>query len=326
MSYWSWHRGDWEPGTEFPPPVVNGGEVVHLIADGESPANALSLACIEELEGMLDTIAKETGVRALVVSSAKSGHFIAGANIDEIGAITDPQDATRLATKAQHAFGKLGELPFPSFALIHGTCLGGGLELALGCTYRVAVDAPSTKIGLPEVNLGIIPGFGGSQRLPRLIGITKALPLILAGSRLPAKVAWKKGVVDSVVPPEGAFAVGLRAIEKITGDGGRAVVARRKKLRGGVRTALLEGTPFGRALIARGARKQVLSKTGGHYPAPIAAIDLVLPSTSRPIDQGLAEEARVVGELAVSPVCKNLISIFQASERARKLEDRKSVV
>ncbi len=319
MSYWSWRRGNWNPGIEFPPPAVKGGELVHLIADGESPANALSLECIEELETLLGVIAKETGVRALVVSSAKSGHFIAGANIDEIGGITDPAQATQLATKAQHAFGMLGELPFPSFALIHGTCLGGGLELALGCTYRVAVDAPSTKIGLPEVNLGIIPGFGGSQRLPRLIGIPKALPLILAGSRLPAKVALRRGVVDAVVPPEGAMAVGLRAIEKIVKDGGRGVLAQRKKLRGGWRMKLIGGTPFGRALIARGARKQVLAKTGGHYPAPLAAIDLVLPSTTRSLEQGLIEEARVVGELAVSPVCKNLISIFQASERARKV-------
>ncbi len=318
MRAFLWRRGDWEPGTTFPPPEVADGEVIHLIADGESPVNALSLESIEELERALDEIAGETGVRAMVISSAKVGHFIAGADIDEIGGITDPEEATRLATLAQEVFGHLGRLPFPSFALIHGTCLGGGLELALGCNYRIAVSSPSTKIGLPEVNLGIIPGFGGSQRLPRLIGVAKALPLILAGSRLPAEVALRRGIVDAVVPPEGALGIGLRAVKKIVEDGGAQVAKQRLRHRGGWRHRLLEGNPIGRALLARGARKQVLAKTGGHYPAPLAAIDLVVPAASRTLGAGLAVEAKVVGLLAVGPVCKNLVRIFQASERARK--------
>ena len=318
MSEWRWYRGDWNPGAESPPPEVAGGPVIHLVLDGASSANTLSRATLDDLDRALDELEPAADVEALVLSSAKEGHFVAGAEIDGIASIADPTEATTLAARAQSVFGRLGKLPFPSFAAIRGTCLGGGLELALGCRYRIAIDDPTTKIGLPEVNLGIIPGFGGSQRLPRLIGVAKSLPLILAGSRLPAAVAYRRGVVDAVVPPEGGLQVALRAIEKIVRTGGRAVEARRKKVRGGWKGALWESAP-GRALLARGARKQVLAKTGGHYPAPLAAIDLVTQVTKRPVAEGLAREAEVVGELAVSPVCKNLIGIFLASERARKM-------
>jgi len=319
VSAFVWRRGDWSPGTESPPRAVPGGEVIHLIADGESPANTLSRAGIDDLERALAAIAAEPGVKALVLSSAKTGHFVAGADIDEIGAIADAAEATRLAARAQEVFGRLERLPFPSFALIHGTCLGGGLELALACHYRIAVDAPSTRIGLPEVNLGIVPGFGGSQRLPRLIGPAKALPLILSGSRLPAAVALRRGVVDAVVPPEGAMQVALRLVGQVLVDGGERVRRERRRRRGGWRSALMEANPFGRALIARAARRRVIARTGGHYPAPLAAIELAIAAASRPLAAGLAAEARVVGELAVGPVCKNLVRIFQASERARKL-------
>lgn len=320
MSAWTIRRGDWEPGSECPPPEIENGPVVHLVADGERPANPLTRSSIDDLEAAIGKIATLEGVEAVVLSSAKAGHFIAGADIGEIAAIEDAAEATQLAERAQSVFGRLAGLRAPTFALIHGTCLGGGLELALACRYRVAVDDPATKIGLPEVNLGIIPGFGGSQRLPKLLGITRALPLILKGSRLPAAIAFRRGVVDALVPPEGALQVGLRAVRKIVGDDGRSLEARRRKLRGGWKGALLTGNPLGRALIRRAVRKQVLAETGGHYPAALAAIDLVTRFSPGPLEAGLAEEARVVGTLATSPVCKNLVSIFLASERARKLE------
>jgi 3-hydroxyacyl-CoA dehydrogenase/enoyl-CoA hydratase/3-hydroxybutyryl-CoA epimerase len=132
----TWRLGGWEPGPEFPPAAVPGGEVVHLVADGESAVNALSRESIDELERALAKIAAESGVKALVLSSAKSGHFIAGADIDEIAAIADEGEAARLAARAQEVFGRLERFPVPTFALIHGTCLGGGLELALACHYR----------------------------------------------------------------------------------------------------------------------------------------------------------------------------------------------
>ncbi len=318
MSEWSVVRGNWSRHDEGTIESKSNGPVLHLIFDGKSPANTLSLPCLEELGRILDEVAKSSGVEALILSSAKDEHFIAGANIEAIEAITDASDATSLAQLAQGVFGRLGALPFPSFALIHGTCLGGGLELALGCNYRIAVDASNTKIGLPEVNLGIIPGFGGSQRLPRLIGMAKALPLILGGTRLPAQVALKKGLVDAVIPPEGHLAVSLDVIHKIVRTGGEKVLSARKKKRGGIKSWLLTKNFIGRWFLAKAARKQVLAKTGGHYPAALAAIDLVVNSAAGALESGLKEEARVVGELAVSPVCKNLIALFQSSEKARK--------
>ena len=320
MSYWSWYRGGLSHTGSGPAPEVERGEVIHLVADGESAANALTRESIEELDGLLDRIAVESAVKLVLLSSAKDGHFIAGADVERIGALTDPEEAAALASTAQRVFGKLGELPFPTIALIRGTCLGGGLELALGCTHRIAVDDPRTRIGLPEVQLGIIPGFGGSQRLPRLIGIPKALPLILSGTRLPARAAWKRGVVDAVVPSEGAIEVGLRAAVGLLADGGRGVRRHRQRARGSLIERAIAGTALGRAWIAKKARQGVLARTGGHYPAPLAAIDLVIPATTRPLAEGLAEEARVVGELVVSPVCKNLVGVFFASERARKLD------
>ncbi len=318
MSEWTVVRGSWSCDDEGKIESAPNGPILHLVFDGKSPANTLSLPCLEELGRTLDEVEEFSGIEALILSSAKDEHFIAGANIEAIEAITDSGDATSLAQIAQRVFGKLGELPFPSFALIHGTCLGGGLELALGCNFRIAVDAANTKIGLPEVNLGIIPGFGGSQRLPRLIGVAKALPLILGGTRLPAQVARKRGIVDAVIPPEGYLTVSLNVVQQIVKTGGKKILSARKKKRGGIKSWALTKNIIGRWFLRRAARKQVLTKTGGHYPAPLAAIDLVVGSASRSLQSGLREEARVVGELAVSPVCKNLIALFQSSERARK--------
>ncbi|MFQ5655328.1 MAG: enoyl-CoA hydratase-related protein, partial [Planctomycetota bacterium] len=223
MSAWRVIRSGLESWVGELPREASDGEALHLILDGPSPVNALSSAVLRELAEITPALAKEEGVRALLLWSAKEAHFVAGADIEEIAAIDDPESARRLAAEGQKVLDGLARLPYPTFAVIGGTCLGGGLELALACDYRVAVNASSTKIGLPEVQLGIIPGFGGTWRLPRLIGIRSALGLIVAGSRLPAKAAFKKGIVDALVPPEGHREAAMLAARQILKDGGSAV-------------------------------------------------------------------------------------------------------
>ena len=164
--------------------------------------NLLSAPLVAVLEILVDQAAHDKNVRALVVVSAKPGSFIAGADINEIRALRSIQDAEAASRKGHRLFDAIEGLPFPVVAAINGTCLGGGTELILACHFRIAADDPRVEIGLPEVRLGIIPGWGGTQRLPRLVGITPALDLILTGRSLDARRASKIGLVDEIAPPE----------------------------------------------------------------------------------------------------------------------------
>ncbi|HXH27401.1 MAG TPA: enoyl-CoA hydratase-related protein, partial [Candidatus Polarisedimenticolia bacterium] len=164
--------------------------------------NVLNAPLVAVLEILLDQAAHDRNVRGLLVVSAKPGSFIAGADVREIQALGSAQEAENASRKGHRLFDALEALPFPVVAAINGTCLGGGTELALACHFRVAADDPRTEIGLPEVRLGILPGWGGTQRLPRVIGTAPALDMILAGKSLDARRALKAGLVDEIAPPE----------------------------------------------------------------------------------------------------------------------------
>src|SRR3989449_7527477 len=176
--------------------------------------NLLSAPLVAVLEILVDQAAHDKNVRALVVVSAKPGSFIAGADVNEIRALRSIQDAEAASRRGHRLFAAIEGLPFPVVAAINGTCLGGGTELILACHFRIAADDPRVEIGLPEVRLGIIPGWGGTQRLPRLVGIAPALDLILTGRSLDAKRAMKIGLADDVAPPETL----LEAAEKLVMD------------------------------------------------------------------------------------------------------------
>lgn len=294
------------------------GEFVHLILDASNSVNALTEPVLHEFRQQLHELQTLPGVSALFLWSAKDDHFVAGADIDLIADIQYAETGTAKAAEGQAVFETLASLQFPTFAMIRGTCLGGGLELALAADYRIAVDVPATQIGLPEVNLGIIPGFGGTQRLPRLIGLQRALGLILSGKRLPARAALRQGLVDMVVPPEGGREMSLRAARRILSDGGNSVRARRRRLRGSIWQRLLENNPVGRAIVRSQAGKQIARASGGNYPAPGKALRAVLEGWSLPIERGLELEAELCGELIATSVSKNLIKVFQDSERSRQ--------
>jgi len=297
-----------------------GAGIAFLVFDlpGER-VNKLSEAVLEDLERVLTALEQDGNLRALIVESGKpeSGTFIAGADIHEILAVTDPEVASRKAALGQAVLHRFSTLRAVTIAAIHGNSLGGGTELALACDMRVASLFAKTKIGLPEVQLGILPGFGGTQRLPRWIGISRALPVILGGQPLDVRKAYKLGVVDRVVYPgllrKACVALATEALEK----GGKKFVPRRRN-RTPFFLRVLEKLPPGRAYIRSRARKDIDHRAGRHYPAPYRALDAVMTGTSLGLEEGLRYEAKLVGELVASGVSKNLIALFLSSEEARR--------
>lgn len=284
--------------------------------DPDEKVNLLSVAAMARLSEILTTLetgARERTVRGVVLASGKQGVFLAGADVNAFVTVAAAGDASVAAAKAregQAIFTRLANLPVPSVAAINGACLGGGLEMALACTSRLAGDNAKVSIGLPEVKLGLIPGWGGTQRLPRLIGLSRALDLILTGRSLTAKQARKLGLVDAVVPVEGIEQAAC--VEALRLAGGAK--PRRPKW------PLADRIPGAGSLVMSIARRKALKQTGGHYPAPASAIDAIGYGLRNGLERGLAHEATLVGRLLVGDVSKNLVGIFLASRSSGPAE------
>jgi 3-hydroxyacyl-CoA dehydrogenase/enoyl-CoA hydratase/3-hydroxybutyryl-CoA epimerase len=274
-------------------------------------ANIFLREVLAELEALLPRLAERRDLRILVLRSAKPDIFVAGADVDEIAGVTDPSAAADGSRYGHRLFAAWEALPFPTVAAIRGTCLGGGTEWSLASTWIVASDRPDLKIGLPEVQLGIVPGWGGCVRLPRRIGMAAALELIVQGKSVDGRRALKLGLADALLPDAG---FDERALEFGRSKAGGRRPARRR----GARDLLLEANPLGRAAVVRQAKRQTLAKTGGHYPAPIRAIEVVATAVGRGDAAGFAAEARAIGELATSPVAKSLIHLFRLIERSKR--------
>jgi 3-hydroxyacyl-CoA dehydrogenase / enoyl-CoA hydratase / 3-hydroxybutyryl-CoA epimerase len=276
--------------------------------------NKLTTAVLEELDKVLDELAPRSEIKALVFNSGKDGSFIVGADIAELRKISDTETGERLARRGQIVMNKLEALPFPTVAAIHGPCMGGGLELALACTYRVISNDQKTALALPEVKLGIIPGFGGTQRLPRLIGLTNALDMILTGKFIYSRKARQIGLADEVtfreILPSRALVMAKNAIGKP-----RPTNVRAKR---SMVIKLIESSPLTRSIIYARAKKKVLKETHGNYPAPRAALDSVRFGLSHNRDAGYLQEARHLARLTPTEVTKNLISIFYLNEMLKK--------
>jgi len=282
----------------------------------DTPKSSVNVLCFEalyELEQLLVDIRTDKRVKALFIESAKKGIFIAGADIKEIKAFKDSSETVKKLQHGQEIFNNLETLSFPTVAVIDGACLGGGLELAMSCTYRIATNEAHTRIGLPEVSLGIIPGLGGTQRLPLLVGFTKAIELITASKRLKGDKALKLGLVDASVP---AGYLGFKKeeyIKEILSNTLEAKVAKRRK---GLKW--YETLAPVKAFIAKMARKEVLKKTGGHYPAPLSAIDVLEETETMSLEDGLKVELEYFEPLSTSDISKNLIELFFTSEALKK--------
>ncbi|EHA1124569.1 fatty acid oxidation complex subunit alpha FadJ [Vibrio navarrensis] len=271
--------------------------------------NTLQAAFADEMTEIFAQLKDSSGVKGLIVHSLKPDNFVAGADVRMLEACKSAAEAESLASQGQTLFQQLSELPYPVVAAIHGPCLGGGLELALACDYRVCTDADATRLGLPEVQLGLLPGSGGTQRLPRLIGLLPSLDLILTGKQLRAQKAKKLGVVDACVPATILLDVAKQFIDKGKRSTKQKVTTKEK---------ILSGSSLGRKFVFEQAAKKTNEKTRGNYPATVAILDVIQHGLEKGMKQGLELEAKRFGELVMSPESKALRSIFFATTEMKK--------
>lgn len=278
--------------------------------------NTLNEQTLQQADHLLDELQRREGIQGLVFRSEKPGSFIAGADIRMIAACQDASSATVLSRRGQALFDRLAHFPKPVVAAIHGICLGGGTELALACHGRVASDDPTTALGLPEVMLGLLPGAGGSQRLPRLIGIAASLDMMLTGRQIKPKRALRLGLVDDVVPSSILMQAAIALVQRL----GQNQPLPRRSHRGiaAFKHWLLEGTPPGRQLLFSQARKQTHLKTLGNYPAPERIIACVQQGMRQSLDRSLELEAQAFGELAASSQSKALVNLYFSSAALKK--------
>jgi len=280
----------------------------------DSAVNTLNTRIGPVFERLFTRIEQDASIVGAVLVSGKPDSWIAGADIDELQHVATAADGEALSRSGQRLLNRLAALPKPFVAAIHGAALGGGLEVALACRYRVATDHPKTVLALPEVQLGLLPGAGGTQRLPRTIGLQAALDMMLTGKNIRAKKAWHMGLVDELVHPAILLDTAMRRVRALAR--GERTPARARSRSG--RDLLLEGNALGRTLVFKQARRTVLKKTRGHYPAPLAIIEAVEAGYQRGFEAGLVHEARQFGALAVSSVSRQLVSIFFATTALKK--------
>ncbi|TAM64597.1 MAG: 3-hydroxyacyl-CoA dehydrogenase [Rhodanobacter sp.] len=281
------------------------GVVVLSLDRADSSVNAISRAVLDELEQIVERLAieKPTGV---IVHSAKPSGFAVGADIKAFVEYARNDSVLENIEHGQHVYEALARLPCPTVAAVHGACLGGGAELMLACRQRIAADDDKTKIGLPEVMLGIHPGWGGTARLPRLIGATQALPMMLTGRSLSAKRALALGVVDLLARPDELLAEARHLLRRPQAR----PLARRAK-------AWASNTWLARQILAPVMLRQTAAKVRKeHYPAPFAMIE-VWRRGGAGIRQRLRLEARSVARLAQTSTAQNLIRVFFLQERLK---------
>ena len=278
--------------------------VVWFDLPGEK-VNKLSTPVLHELSAVLDRVGT-SDAKAVIIASRKRGIFIAGADVMEFTKVSGVEQARTYVLLGQQVFTKLQNLKQVTVAAIDGMALGGGCELAISCDWRVMSDSPRAQIGLPEVKLGIFPAWGGTSKLPRLIGLPGALDIILNGKSLDGKRAKRAGLVDEVVE------------SGILLDVAKKFAARGKRKGGGRTKFYVEGNPLARSVIFGKARKAVLQQTKGHYPAPLKAIDVMEYAMSAGVERGMQREADEAAALVNNEVARNLVQLFFLMEESKK--------
>lgn len=292
--------------------IVSGVAVITIDLPGE-PVNKFNRAVKDEFVALFDRLERDLTVRAAVLISGKKDSFVAGADIEEFLEIKSAAEAERLSHEGQLLLDSIHEQRTPLVVAIHGACMGGALELSLAAHYRIATDHPKTLLALPEVQIGLIPGAGGTQRLPRLIGVRAALDMILTGKNVRAKKAMQIGLVDELVHPSILKRIAIQRAQELA-DG----TIKHHKHSGGVSGFLLDENPAGRRVVLKKAREETLKKTRGNYPAPLAAIDAVEAGYRGGASHGYRTESRLFGEMAMTDVCRQLIHIFFATTALKK--------
>ena len=289
------------------------GVVVMSVSVPDHAQNVLTTEALRELSQALDGVDAGTPPTAIVLQSARQGSFFAGADVARLERLhaLPPQEIEQLCEAGRALFARLSSQPWPSVAIIDGTCLGGGLELALACDLRVATDSSHTTLGCPEVKLGLLPGWGGTVRLARLIGPGAAVEMAAAGESVDGPTAARMGLVDACVPAAQALASACRLAEITANHHGH--LERRRHQAAPVPLVAEE-----REFLESTSAAVILGRSGGHYPAPLAILETILAGTSVTADEAAAIEAAAFARLAKSDVSRQLIRVFRLGERNRR--------
>ncbi|QDF67530.1 fatty acid oxidation complex subunit alpha FadJ [Shewanella sp. SNU WT4] len=287
----------------------NGIALLTMDVVGET-MNTLKSEFAFEINEIIEEIKQDSRIKGLVLVSGKPDSFVAGADISMLDNCQTYADAKALSQEGHQVFAALEGLNIPVVAAIHGPCLGGGLELALACHSRVCSDDAKTQLGVPEVQLGLLPGGGGTQRLPRLVGIAKALDMMLTGKQIRPKQALTMGLVDDVVP--------VTILTQTAINMALAGKKKRKPIKQTLVEKLLEGNSIGRNIIFQQAHKQVIKKTQGNYPAPAKIIDCVRQGMDKGMSKGLEFEASHFANLVMTKESAAMRALFFAMTEMKK--------
>ena len=295
----------------FTTETIDGVVIGTLNMPGDK-VNKLNEELIDQFSDFLDELESDNSLEGAVLVSGKEDNFIAGADIEMFKTRETAEELSELSWTGHEILLRVENFPKPIVARIHGSCMGGGTELALACHYRIVSDHNSTKIGLPEVKLGLLPGMGGTQRLPRLIGIQNALQYMLTGKNMYSYQAGKTGFANEVVHQHAIKDAGIKAVKKLKGS---AIESPDKR---SLANKLLEGNPLGRSILFSQARKRTRGETKGNYPAPPKIIDSVEYGFKNGFEKGLKYESKLFGELAVTPESRALVQLFFGMNAAKK--------
>ncbi|MCM2374603.1 3-hydroxyacyl-CoA dehydrogenase NAD-binding domain-containing protein [Aporhodopirellula aestuarii] len=294
--------------------LMNSAGVLTVSLDvTQRPMNVFTTEVIDELDHIITDIESRRDVKLVVFRSDKESGFLAGADVRAIANITGPSQAGRLIDAGQQLFHRIDHISVPTLAVIHGPCLGGGLEWALACDYRIARDNSSTKIGLPEIKLGLIPGWGGTQRLPRQIGLTQSLKMILQGKPVSAHAAAKIGLIDRAISPDD-WEEGVRHfISEVLHARYRREVSMRQRMMHRLETSWL-----GSSMILHTTKKKIRHQEH-QYPALGAAVRAIESGLQKQGAGYVTERSEFV-KLLATPTCRNLLNLFFARESARNIK------
>ena len=296
----------------------DGVAIIRMDIPGEA-MNTLKADFVDTFTNTFDRVETDPEVKAIVFTSGKKDSFIAGADVTMLEKVETAADGERISREGHKAMDRIENCPKPVVAAIHGVALGGGLEVALACHARVASDSKKTKLGLPESQLGLLPGAGGTQRLPRLIGVQPALDMMLTGKQVGAKKAKKLGLVDEVVPPSILIETAAElALARVGHKPKPESFIDQLKDKDAIAEAALTKNPIGRKVLFDQARKQLHKQTRGNYPAQDLIIDVVRAGLEGGFRAGLDAEAKGFGKLLTTPEAANLMSIFFATTALKK--------
>ncbi|RLN48600.1 hypothetical protein BBJ29_008196 [Phytophthora kernoviae] len=289
----------------------NGVAIVRL-DDKAAKVNTISSKMTAEMTNMLDNVENDPNIKSVVLISAKPGCFIAGADIAELQACSTEEEMRAMSSAGQSFMNRLAASKKPFVAAIEGSCMGGGMEVALACHYRVASQSKKTKLALPEVMLGLLPGAGGTQRLPKLIGIQAALDMMLTGKNIQPDKALRLGLVNQVADPYALESAAIAAAQQLA-----AGSLKPKKKNKGLVNRVLEDTPL-RQVVFKKAGEMVEKKTGGHYPAPKLILESAQTGVENGLTKGLEVEAANFAKLGMTSEAKALMSIFFGQTALKK--------